>query len=343
MEIELEHTISPHFAPPFGLSLGMQTQPLSEQQAHDIKQVKIALNRLGFYEPDPNAGMNGEADIDFHEALTAFQMAHAIPPGDVLGPGSLSERVLNEQITAQDRQRAYIWRTVGDDKVRGAHAARNNHRFRWDDPPEGGHPGEDYGCRCWAQPAVPIHHPWIDWARQRRIVRREARMQIMQDGFFGSAAGYNDLLTPIPLDAINPTISPFDFIGGGFAAKTGTRAAGGLTRRLSAPLRDTRWITNASRSQIQHAFKEAKKFGIKGNPNNKTLAQFKKALEDHIKSPDTQVIKGTYHKKPVTHYYNLKTRLNIIRDAEGNFKSAWKLGEKQHFHMMKNGSLGGSK
>ena len=21
----------------------------------------------------------------------------------------------------------------------------------WDDPPEGGHSGEDYGCRCWAE------------------------------------------------------------------------------------------------------------------------------------------------------------------------------------------------
>ena len=28
--------------------------------------------------------------------------------------------------------------------VRSAHAAREDRIFRWDDPPEGGHPGEDY-------------------------------------------------------------------------------------------------------------------------------------------------------------------------------------------------------
>lgn len=45
----------------------------------------------------------------------------------------------------------YIWRTVQDDKVRGAHAARAGKIFSWTNPPEGGHPGEDYNCRCWAE------------------------------------------------------------------------------------------------------------------------------------------------------------------------------------------------
>ncbi len=45
----------------------------------------------------------------------------------------------------------YIWRTVQDDKVRGSHAAREGKTFLWTNPPEGGHPGEDYNCRCWAE------------------------------------------------------------------------------------------------------------------------------------------------------------------------------------------------
>ncbi|MDF0604003.1 minor capsid protein [Psychromarinibacter sp. C21-152] len=48
----------------------------------------------------------------------------------------------------------YIWRTRGDDKVRPSHAANNGQVFAWDDPPETGHPGEDYGCRCTAEPAM---------------------------------------------------------------------------------------------------------------------------------------------------------------------------------------------
>ena len=37
----------------------------------------------------------------------------------------------------------YIWHTVGDDKVRPEHAARDGTIFSWTNPPEGGHPGED--------------------------------------------------------------------------------------------------------------------------------------------------------------------------------------------------------
>lgn len=49
----------------------------------------------------------------------------------------------------------YIWRTVGDDRVRSSHEERGGEIFAWDEPPEGGHPGEDYNCRCTAEPYVP--------------------------------------------------------------------------------------------------------------------------------------------------------------------------------------------
>lgn len=48
----------------------------------------------------------------------------------------------------------YIWRTRGDGKVRAAHAANNGRIFSWDNPPATGHPGEDYNCRCTAEPYV---------------------------------------------------------------------------------------------------------------------------------------------------------------------------------------------
>ncbi|PZX44501.1 SPP1 gp7 family putative phage head morphogenesis protein [Roseinatronobacter thiooxidans] len=46
----------------------------------------------------------------------------------------------------------YIWRTCRDGKVRSSHVEREGQVFSWDDPPEGGHPGEDYNCRCTAGP-----------------------------------------------------------------------------------------------------------------------------------------------------------------------------------------------
>ena len=49
----------------------------------------------------------------------------------------------------------YIWRTAGDGKVRRSHAANNGKIFSWNNPPPTGHPGETYGCRCWAEAYKP--------------------------------------------------------------------------------------------------------------------------------------------------------------------------------------------
>ena len=49
----------------------------------------------------------------------------------------------------------YIWRMSGDSKVRAAHAANNGKVFAWDNAPDTGHPGKDYGCRCIAEDFVP--------------------------------------------------------------------------------------------------------------------------------------------------------------------------------------------
>ena len=141
-------------------------------------------------------------------------------------------------------------------------------------------------------------------------------------------------------DAIYPSMSPLDLIGGGGLLKG---AAGTATRIMTSPLRDTKWITHASKQQLQKKFKHAKVFGIKGNQNNQTLTAYQKALENHVKSADTRVIKGTYRRNDVTHYYNPKTRINIMRDKNGEFTSGWKLKKVQHEYMMKNGKIGGGK
>ena len=46
----------------------------------------------------------------------------------------------------------YVWRDVGDNRVREEHEARNGESFEWSSPPEGGHPGEEVNCRCYADP-----------------------------------------------------------------------------------------------------------------------------------------------------------------------------------------------
>jgi hypothetical protein len=46
----------------------------------------------------------------------------------------------------------YIWRTAGDKNVRPEHAENDGRIFSWNKPPRTGHPGAEYGCRCWAEP-----------------------------------------------------------------------------------------------------------------------------------------------------------------------------------------------
>lgn len=67
---------------------------------------------------------------------------------------------LNGQLT-EERQtrigvRSYKWRGSLDERERDEHVAREGETFRWDDPPEDGHPGEPILCRCWAEPVLPL-------------------------------------------------------------------------------------------------------------------------------------------------------------------------------------------
>lgn len=76
---------------------------------------------------------------------------------DVASENSINPRlkgILSDDMQ-QNPEDYYIWRTKGDDKVRGKHAEREGKIFNKHIPPEGGNPGEDYNCRCWAEPYRP--------------------------------------------------------------------------------------------------------------------------------------------------------------------------------------------
>lgn len=49
---------------------------------------------------------------------------------------------------------AYFWRTSKDERVRDSHRELEGQRILWSDPPEVGHPGEDFECRCSPDPDV---------------------------------------------------------------------------------------------------------------------------------------------------------------------------------------------
>ncbi len=76
---------------------------------------------------------------------------------------------LNGEINQERQQNLgitrYKWRTANDERVRGApggkyptaepsHFDREGQIFAWNDPPEGGHPGQAIQCRCWPEPLI---------------------------------------------------------------------------------------------------------------------------------------------------------------------------------------------
>lgn len=103
------------------------------------------------------------------QGRTTEQIAQSILRTGELDPGPFRRAITRARFIARDqigklngqlsrlRQTSlginhYIWATALDERVRPAHAQREGRRFSWDHPPEGGHPGEDYNCRCTAEP-----------------------------------------------------------------------------------------------------------------------------------------------------------------------------------------------
>lgn len=62
---------------------------------------------------------------------------------------------LNELRQTNAGIESYVWSTSHDERVRPDHAELDGQEFRWSDPPEPGHPGQDINCRCVALAVLP--------------------------------------------------------------------------------------------------------------------------------------------------------------------------------------------
>ncbi len=118
----------------------------------DVKQMKKALNRLGYYQPYEKTGITGIPDADVFAALKAFQKDHSLSANGAAKPDDETIRALNKE-TSKTPEGQYIWRTVEDDRVRNSHAEFNRTIRKWSDVLN---PGEEFNCRCWAEPVNQI-------------------------------------------------------------------------------------------------------------------------------------------------------------------------------------------
>lgn len=119
----------------------------------DSIKTKEALRRLGYYNT-PSYGMTPYPDRELFTAVADLQRDSGIPPTGEMRPGDDTEKAVRAALDApssDEKKGKYIWRTRGDSKVRSEHADRDGKVFDWDNPPEGGHPGEAPNCRCTAE------------------------------------------------------------------------------------------------------------------------------------------------------------------------------------------------
>ena len=84
---------------------------------------------------------------------------------------------LNQSRQASNGIEEYIWRIVNDSRVvgkpgglyptpsrlHGDHYHREGKLFRWDQPPEDGHPGHAIQCRCYAEPVLDLAKLKAQW------------------------------------------------------------------------------------------------------------------------------------------------------------------------------------
>jgi hypothetical protein len=88
--------------------------------------------------------------------------------------------------------------------------------------------------------------------------------------------------------------------------------------------------TNFSQSSIQHVYsRHGKDFGMTENANKANLEKLAQILDDHINNPYVSEIQGTYRGKPVTHFYDYKTQIDVMVNPDGTLAGAWKLGKPQ--------------
>ena len=147
-----------------GLQRGLDT--LNQYSKHDPDPDKRPLQEDGIYGPKTNNALtkaiqtHGEKKVK--KAYQLGQISQTLKEAREYGPYTQKQKVEeaykntfeNDERPEKVEINEYIWRSIGDSRTRSSHAARGGRHFSLDNAPDGGHPGQDYNCRCYAEPVV---------------------------------------------------------------------------------------------------------------------------------------------------------------------------------------------
>lgn len=74
----------------------------------DTRQIKKALNRLGYYIPYEKTGITGIPDADVFAGLKKFQADHALPATGTAKPGDETVAALNSEAAKKEKRPIYL-------------------------------------------------------------------------------------------------------------------------------------------------------------------------------------------------------------------------------------------
>jgi hypothetical protein len=127
----------------------------------------VAVTRLNQYLPGGVSVDIGAVDLtpirDQLRSEVAARLTEtgvAVDPNDPVIASIIARyaEILNGFLQTEGLQvDRYIWRSNDDSRVRAVHAEYDDHIFLWSAPPEGGHPGQDWNCRCSAEPIIDLN------------------------------------------------------------------------------------------------------------------------------------------------------------------------------------------
>lgn len=135
---------------------------ISEQYFDNVQADTYKHIQAGVYNKEYAKKIKSEYEQEFQNQFEAGILKRRVVNADARARLIARDQIskYNGQLN-QTRQTAlgiskYRWVTAGDERVRDSHKDLNNEKFSWDNPPKINgrplHPGEDYQCRCIAQP-----------------------------------------------------------------------------------------------------------------------------------------------------------------------------------------------
>lgn len=127
------------------LKLSRRVSRDTEAMPDDVRMLKKALNRLGYYLPDKKFGITKIADAEMIEALKRFQTNHGLKSDGIALPDSETLQKLNAALAEKSRARLQ-WHCVKDGSSCAACIAFDGRIVSTEEADTPGCPGT---CRCW--------------------------------------------------------------------------------------------------------------------------------------------------------------------------------------------------